>query len=117
MLRAWYDDWRDVRRTAQTDRRAIDTRETRASARSPTHQHAVDYIIIIIYYYYYISCNRASSGFHYHSARASLLVIDIYLQGAQPVAAGKEKNGLFFFSTRFRFLNSQNVYRPPALRI
>jgi len=38
---ARYDDWRDVRRTARTDRRAIDTRETRASARSPTHRHAV----------------------------------------------------------------------------
>lgn len=65
---ARYDDWRVVRRTVQTDRRAIDIRETRVSARSPSHRHAVEYNIIIIIFCY-ISRNRASSGFCYHRAR------------------------------------------------
>jgi len=91
---ARYDDWRDVRRTVQTDRRAIDTRETRVSARSPTHRHAVEYIIIIICY---ISRNRASSGFRYHRARRriyrSYRLMIIWARNRLP---GKEKNGLFF---------------------
>lgn len=67
--------------------RRIDTRETRVSARSP---HPPTRGRLYYYYYiYYISCNRSSSGFHYHRVRRRRIpadVIDYWLLGAQPVA-------------------------------